>query len=173
VAALPNEDLKPSYPDTDPGFYLDLARDQLSYQLSAADAVEAKAGTWFGVGSTLAGLLVAVLALKPPHSHWGIGLAALAGAAYIAMAVASMVIFFGSRWGTGTDVERLELDRQQHGWTDVQTKWVAFNRIWVDYTRNRTPYCLRLWGMRAVALSLFCQTLSLGVLALLLALGVA
>jgi len=36
------------FPDTDPNLYLDLGRDQLAYQLNAADAIEAKTGTWGG-----------------------------------------------------------------------------------------------------------------------------
>jgi hypothetical protein len=42
---------------------LELARDKLQYQLSFADALDAKLATLFAVGSTLIGLLAAVLAL--------------------------------------------------------------------------------------------------------------
>jgi hypothetical protein len=158
-------------PDTNPDLYLDLGRDQLGYQLGAADAIEAKAGTWFGVGSTLTGLLVALVALKPPTSGIGILLAVLAAVAYLAMAVASMVIFFGSAWGTGPKLDDLERNRQNDGWTDVQTKWVAFRRIRDDLRSNQTPYKKRLVGLRVIAVSLAAETLILALLALTLALA--
>jgi hypothetical protein len=153
-------------PATDPGLYLDLGRDQLGYQLGAADATEAKAGTWFAVGSTLMGLLVALVALKPPKSGMGITLAVLVVVAYLVMTGASMVVFFGSKWGAGPKLNDLLINREEGGWTDTETKWVAFKRIRDDFAGNEAPHRMRIFGMRIIAVSLACQTLLLSLLAL-------
>ena len=56
----------------DPGLAYDAAKDQLSYQLDAADTLSSTGGVFLGVGSTVAGIAVALLALRPkePFGAW-------------------------------------------------------------------------------------------------------
>jgi hypothetical protein len=153
------------YPDADPGLYLDLSRDLLSYQISSADAIDAKTGTWFAIGSTLMGLLVAVIAFRHPHSALSDWLAALATLAYLAMTASTLPTLFAAEWKIGPQVNALLRDRKAGKWTDPQTRWAAVHTIRDDYLCNKTPYRWRLRRMRAVAISLSCQTLLLAGLA--------
>ena len=123
------------------------------------------------MGSTFTGLLAALVALKAPSSAVGIGAAVLAAVAYAVMTAASMVIFFGFAWRTGPNLEQLERDRKDNGWTELETKWVAFTTLRSDYTSNKGAYGWRLVGLRIIAVSLGLETLLLAFLALSLALA--
>jgi hypothetical protein len=158
-----------AYPDIDPGLYLDLGRDQLAAQLGAADAVDAKSGTWFAVGSTLAGLEAALIALKHPTAAWPIILAVCAAIAYATMTVTAMAGFLSPHWAVGPKVGDLEDARRRNGWDEVQTRWVTARMYRDAWNENREPYRVRLVELRTMAISLALQTLLLGALAVALA----
>lgn len=149
----------------DPGLYLDLGRDQLGYQLAAADAIQAKTGTWFAVGSTLMGLLVALIAFRHPLSGSAVRLALVATIPYLVMTAVTVPALFASNWRVGPNLDDLERDRRAAGWTELQTRWSAVRRLRDDWNHNEGPYDKRLGRMRVVAVSLACQTLLLVCLA--------
>jgi hypothetical protein len=88
-------------PQRDPRLILDVARDRLSRQLSAADSLDGRAGVVFAVGSALAGILAGIVALKP-IPNWQAS-SALGGAigAYLALTVSLLYASWPREWADG------------------------------------------------------------------------
>lgn len=154
-------------PLPDPQLAYDTARDQLSYQLAAADSIVAKGGTFFAVGSTLVG--VALLALRPGLS-WVAWLALTSMAlSYTIMTAISVRLFGEEKWWDGPDVRALARDLFVR--PDVECKWRA-TRTLVDHRDgNQGAYKKRLRALRVTGWSLVIETLSLVALGLIVARG--
>jgi putative flippase GtrA len=157
-------------PGGDPSLLIELARDQLGYQQGAADAAETKAGIFFGVGSTLLGVLVAIVALKPPHTAWSIAAACAVTASYVVLTGASLWAYRTDEWKIGPDIRKVSDVWPKRS---LQTnKLAALQTVLTAYEYNdRTSYRHKMKRAQVTAYALFAETLTLGVLALLIALG--
>jgi hypothetical protein len=153
----------------DPTLLTDLARDQLGYLLGSADAAETKTGIFFGVGSTLVGLLVAIVALKPPRTPWSIGCASGAGATYLTLTVFCLWVYRTDKWRLGPDVRLLAGKWRTR--TAEANKWAVLQTLLMDYTDNTKPYGHKLLRTRVGATLLLAETLALGGLAVCIAWG--
>jgi hypothetical protein len=158
-------------PGGDPSLLIDLARDQLGYQQGAADAAETKVGIYFGVGSTLLGVLVAIVALKPPHTFWTITAACAVTASYVALTVASLSAYWDDEWKLGSDVRKVaDLWPKR---TPRANQLHTLQTVVSDYEYNKAgPYKSKLFRSRASAYALTAETATLATLAWLIALGV-
>jgi hypothetical protein len=117
----------------DPAHLTDLARDQLGYLLASADAAETKTGIVFGVGSTLLGLLVAIVALRPPSTPWSIGSASAAGATYLTLTVFCLFVYRTDKWRMGPNVRLLA--RKWRTRTAEANKWAVLQTLLMDYMK--------------------------------------
>jgi hypothetical protein len=95
------DEQKQQQQERDPRLILDVARDRLGRQLSAADSLDGRAGVVFAVGSALAGILAAIVALKP-IPNWEAS-TALGGAigAYLALTGSLLFAFWPRHWADG------------------------------------------------------------------------
>jgi hypothetical protein len=154
-------------PLPDPQLAYDGARDQLAFQLAAVDSIVAKGGVFLGVGSTLMGIGVAVLALKPgfPWAAW-LALAGT-GVTYITMTVSSVRLFGRENWLDGPNVR--ELARDLYLRSEAEVKWRATLTLLRQRERNQAPYKRRLRMLRLAAWCLVLETMALLALGLIVA----
>lgn len=126
----------------DPSVMVDLTKDQLDHQLSAVDAVDAKLGTILSTGSTVLGIVAAVLALRPfvstqpqPFSlaHWLVlGLTLLT---YLILAIVSVIELWDRTWNIGPRPRDVEPDFR-HEAPKEKILWGLAARYNADYELN-------------------------------------
>ena len=143
----------------------EIARDQLGMQMAAAAVPEAKVGTYFGVGSALAGLLMAILALRPPQTALEILFASLVGGAYLGLTFLCLLAYRSDEWWYGPDLRKSIAKWPQR--SVEANKWHLVTTLVTHYEHNETPYHHKLERARRAAAFLIAETICLGVLALL------
>jgi hypothetical protein len=161
----------PSSPGSlpDPQIPYELARDQLANQLTAADTIVAKGGTFLAIGSTLAGIAVAMLALKPglhPAAFAVLGIVVLT---YLVMTYYSVGLFSQEDWNQGP-VVRIVANDLRAGKSEIECKWLGTATLLADRDLNQKPYKKRLTSLRITAWMLVVETMALLALGLVLAL---
>lgn len=153
----------------DPALMIDLVRDQLAFQAAGADAAETKAGIYFAVGSTLLGVLVAVVALNPPATPWAVGCACAVAAWYVVLTVLCLAVYRAEKWQIGPDVRDLAATWGTRSARGNQA--AVLQTLLRDYNHNLTPYSHKMIRTRYSAICLAAETLSLGLLSLVVARG--
>lgn len=126
------------YPDRDPGFFFEIARDRLVTQLESIGSLDNKIGLLFSLGSALLGILAAVFAVRPE----GLGAVAVAsligsGFSYCFVAWHGIRAYLIQEWNVGPSLRQVWRD----AWTDVDDallKWRVANVYWSDYEKNQT-----------------------------------
>jgi hypothetical protein len=117
---------------------IDLVRDQLSFQAVGADAAETKPAIYFAVGSTLQGVLVAVVALNPPAPPWAFGCASAVVASYVVLTVLCLAVYRAEKWQIGLDVRNLAARRGTRSASGNQA--AVLQTLLRDSNHNLTPY---------------------------------
>jgi hypothetical protein len=151
----------------DPLLLCDIARDQLTVQSAAGDTAEAKTGIYFGVGSTLVGILVAIIAFRPPNNLYTAALAGLAAAIYIALTGVCLLVFRQDKWYIGPDL-RILAERWPNRSVDLN-KWTTVQTLITHYDHNEKPYNRKLRRVQWAARLLAAETVAIGLFALFLA----
>lgn len=159
-----------AYPDRDGRVFFDLARDRLSVQLEAIDAVDNKIGMLFSVSTAMLGILAAVLALKSGklldrhYVFFGFSVAA-----YLVVTWKSFRTYSAKAWNAGGDLKKTWHMYAESDESDKRLEWKVANRIRIDYEANQKDAESKLAGLRWVFAALVIQSLSLVVTLVLVA----
>ena len=144
----------------DPQLAYDQAHDQLANQLAAVDSLAAKGGAFLAVGSTLVGIAVAVIALKPGEHAAAIVVLAIIVLAYLTMTYCTVRIFGERAWRQGPSAVEIATDLRS-GTSEIECKWRATRTLLLDRAANQGPYETNLRRTRVTAWMLVAETLAL------------
>jgi hypothetical protein len=136
---------------------LGLARDNLGHQISSADSLQATTGVLYGVSTTLVGIMVAIVALKPHLPGWAWVPAAVLLACYVAATAVVVRKWRGQIWYVGVDVHEYVNLRGK----DEDALWRVVKTILAAIESNHTLYAKRVWALRAAVVSLALETAAL------------
>jgi disulfide bond formation protein DsbB len=157
------------YSQRDPSLILDLAREKLNRQIDGADAITSKTGLFFGVGSTLTGILVALLAFRKVSGWIPAVLVVVAVVAYLVMTVCSLFVFRKAKWKVGPSLDEVATDWAAS--TDAAVALRISRTFQEAISLNEDSYGRKIAGLSIALWCLFIQTLVLLVLGGFAALG--
>src|SRR6266511_684895 len=96
------------YPERDPDLFYELARDRLSVQLEAIDAVDNKMGLLASLASALMGILAAVVALRGRSLDTAeIVVILLSALVYLRISYYAIRAYFSRSWKTGPTLKNV------------------------------------------------------------------
>lgn len=140
-----------------PQLLFELASSQLDQQMAAIDAIDAKVGVLFSLGSAQAALSAAFLALNPTLMR-GQGLPLLVGvAAYLAIAVISIWVLWSRSWRAGPELKDLA-ERYVAGADESSVRADATKGLIEAFSQNDPAITWKLRGLRAALGGVFIQT---------------
>jgi hypothetical protein len=114
----------------------EVASARLQYQFSFADTVNNKVSAIFGWGAGTIAVLTAVLILGPVPLHGGqYTIFAIATAAYITLAIATVISSFSRGWSIGPEVSALLAEAQSSG-DERQMRWRVAHQLSKAYHCN-------------------------------------
>ena len=160
-----------TYPNRDPQLMLDLARDQLSVQLAAGDAADAKLSGLIGWGAGAPGILAAVLALKPASFH-GLEIISLA-LVVVTYSVLAVIVFLAlsrKSWNLGPKMDQVWDDH--FALTERQLRWETARDLWSYYDDNRPTHDRKMKAVRKALALVMLETAALVIGLILVAAGV-
>jgi hypothetical protein len=128
-----------AYPPTDPEVMYDLARDRLDRQLGSIDAVDAKLGINFSIGSGLIGVAAGVYALNPA-TGWPPVVSTTV--LYVALTCVCLLGLRLRKWRTGPQIEQVYQDHID--FTAPVMKWRTSDTLVNHYHCNEADYLAKV-----------------------------
>jgi hypothetical protein len=159
------------YPDRDPQMFYELARDRLSIQLEAIDAVDNKIGLLASLASALMGILAAVVALRGHPLHRPeIVVIVLSAFVYVRISIHAIRAYFSRSWKAGPELTKVWALLWSDSADDL-VKWKVARAFWESQEINETAFTKKANVLPLLLVGVVIQTVLLGALALVLALG--
>jgi len=148
------------YPELSPDLMLSIARERLARQLSFLDSLDTKLAALLTGGSTLLGLLAAVLALRPAEAGVGGWVAlAFASLAFAVLAHNAITHLDPRRWAIGTDVDLLWGDHFHQD--EHLLRWETAMDYLLYYEENEPKYSAKVDAVRRASKALVIETAAL------------
>jgi hypothetical protein len=125
------------YPDRDPDFFYDLARERLATRFESLNLLDNKLSLVLSASSTLLGILIAVFALRPDSFHgWALGLLIASGSAWLVLTGLALYALWHRPIKSGPDLQKT-FNRLATDESDAAVKWKAAVTFWCDYDSNK------------------------------------
>lgn len=152
------------FPQRDPEFVYDLAKERLNAQLSQVDSLDGKIGNLLGFGSAILAIVMTILTLAPIVPLRTMVLLFTGIAAYVAMVIVLLIAYYARRWQAGPDLDEAWQYSTQY---EIRTMyWWAAESLKECYfaNKNKTPRKVKAVKIGLPLLVVETVTLSLGLL---------